>query len=823
MSSLSVKIIVLCGLLFVCNAMCYTTLAPDSAQRLQTMGFYNQDARDDADANYVCSFVPVFVISRIDTDSWYLDYERLYDIAVRKNGVPVELHFHNLFATTSKDQWEGKISWLHDRFAAGDRLAGLKYVVGPDEPFRNDYNDVDLNYALGLLKTYFPDSKVVCDFDRNSTFGLEPGWTTHPEPSNVDILRTTWAPFTETASYTASTFKSTFAGRLAYFRNNGWVKPMEVIGQSYGYDPGESYPYRVMPTSQQIMWYYEMFEDPAYAYLNVTGLYWYCWYSSQRDCIAYSTLDSIGSDVLSIGSGGTPKYADQLNQYIQIAKAIGKSGSPRTKPMFNSFDGSVVPGSAIPQWSSTDASDANVVPCVSSSSDGRVYTMESPTGTTVSRWKLSGPSDVWNPIHAVSTVETRTKFKATNSSTYAGGMSVNAGLNQNQFTVLFGQGSSDGYSSYLNFSGNSDQGLNASVKIKSHNPIAEDNFAGTNGLNPDSSLWAVAKTYVGSETLSAALNNGAVEIKGTNMGTAGYSKIGVTSNTAYVKSGYTNVAYFVMKFRYPSSNTDARCYGGLYVSPAPLNLANFNGYQYKFAGWTPNQGSHYFTKSINNTETSLKTFDSDFGKLSPDTDYWVQLYITSTDIRVRLSNDGITWTQYYSTTIDSSLASNSYYVTLLYQGKALTSTGSSSWFCDYFETFNFEPAFNKLKMVLKTNENKDTKLCDVYLNDAPTPVITNWIGWGSNSEQSLIFGDIKRDSCSGIIDTDYIAWTNGGEVQQLLLPGELDQNAYVNFSDFAVLAQGWVGNSDDEIYDLNKDGNFDFDDWAVLVNNWLQY
>ena len=597
---------------------------------------------------------------------------------------------------------------------------------------------------------------------------------------------------------------------------------MEVIGQSYGYDPGESSPYRVMPTSQQIMWYYEMFEDPAYAYLNVTGLYWYCWYSSQRDCIGYSTSDSIGSDVWSIGSGGTPKYPDQLNQYIQIAKAIGKSDSPRTKPMFNSFDGSVVPGVASPQWTSTDANDANVVPVVSSGSDGKVYTMESQTGSTLSRWKLAGPSDVWNPAKAISTVETRTKFRATNGSTYAGGMSVFAGLNQNQFTVLYGQGSTDGYSNYLKFSGNSDQGLDASVKIKSHNPIAEDDFVRTNGSNPNASLWTVSKTYVASETLSAALNNGSVEIKGTNMGTAGYSKIGVTSNTAYAKSGYTNVTYFVMKFRYPSSNTNARCYGGLYVSPAPLNLSNMNGYRYQFAGWS-GQGSHDFIRSINNAETTLKNLDSDFGKLSADTDYWVQLYITSTDIRVRLSNDGITWTQYYSTTIDSSLASNSYYVTLFYQGKALTTTGTSSWFCDYFETFNFEPAFNKFKMVLKTDENKNTKICDVYLNDNPTPVITNWIGWGSVFEQAILFGDIKRDSCSGIIDTDYIAWTNGGEVQQLLLPGELDQKPYVNFSDYAVLAQGWLEDSNNEIYDLNKDGNFDFADWSVLANNWLQY
>ena len=52
--------------------------------------------------------------------------------------------------------------------------------------------------------------------------------------------------------------------------------------------------------------------------------------------------------------------------------------------------------------------------------------------------------------------------------------------------------------------------------------------------------------------------------------------------------------------------------------------------------------------------------------------------------------------------------------------------------------------------------------------------------------------------------------------------GDIDRDCYVDFNDLALLVEEWLGPPPAERYDLYEDNNIDFFDFSVLLGNWRQ-
>ncbi len=54
------------------------------------------------------------------------------------------------------------------------------------------------------------------------------------------------------------------------------------------------------------------------------------------------------------------------------------------------------------------------------------------------------------------------------------------------------------------------------------------------------------------------------------------------------------------------------------------------------------------------------------------------------------------------------------------------------------------------------------------------------------------------------------------------LKGDLDNNCYIDFSDFSILARNWLTSGDSLKGDLDNSGYVDFNDLSILTENWLR-
>ena len=784
-----------------------TILPPNSATSLDVVAFYNGL---EVGIPAISQSANMYSQSRVDSEpAYFTEYESAYDIAARQYGMQMELVFDLIFARDpNTDPWEDDLQFLRDRFQSGDHLVGLTQVVGPDEPYHSGWGDkAKLETALALLKQYFPDARTRVNFVNAPA----------EVPANLDIVSTTYYPFLTSSRPNQATFKAALIAKVQAFRDAGFTQPMQIIGQCHEDADGSGFD---MPTPEELIWYYEVAEDPCNAGLNITGLLWYGWYWNPG--LQFIGVGQAVDPCEYVGQTGTPLFPTQLDQLSEIATAVGPLPAPPAKARWVIYDGSVEPNDP---WIHTDTGGTT------DSSDGKIYTIETPYGTTRNYWRLEGPSAWWHPKWAHTTVQSRLRFKG-NGSAEVGVLGMFTGSNGLQYLVKF----VDEYEQdYFKFAGGSDQGSDVKVKILSgKDTVFGDNFDLSNGtpLEPND-IFSIEQVPDGQgETLILEHQDGQLKIGAQDMVDTSRTYLRGVQTAAKDENGEVIIT---MKFRFPGGA--GRNAGTFIVSPDPFDPDpnNHTSLEYSFSGF--GSRDHYLFFYENGIrQVELNMIDLAGGALLADTDYMIRFRFYRVaggggdKVAVYFSRDGGAFQLIINSDVPSYLLSDPYHVSVAWSGREFGGTTWGWYFVDYVIAEHQSPRFNVVQL---KRPYASPELCDVYLPmdpNHPAPVITGWQGYGLGATDLrwLFFGDnsvAAGSGASGRIEIDYIAWTNGADLgpDPLVLPTELDQKLEVNMGDLALFVDAWLSTGPDLPEDVNNNQHVDLPDFTQIGTDWYLY